>query len=201
MKLPNHNPTQLTAWKELEAHFSAIQDQTILNLFETEKDRLNQLAFTWEDFYVDLSKNRLTQKTIQLLIKLAKEAELPSAIASYFSGEAINETENRAVLHTALRAQGNTAIKVDGEDITPEIKRAKEKMYGFAKEVLSGQWKGYTGKSIDSIVNIGIGGSDLGPAMVTEALEYYGNHLTPYFVSNVEGDHHKEILKKIDPES
>lgn len=97
MKLPNHNPTQLTAWKELEAHFSAIQDQTILNLFETEKDRLNQLAFTWEDFYVDLSKNRLTQKTIQLLIKLAKEAELPSAIASYFSGEAINETENRAV--------------------------------------------------------------------------------------------------------
>ena len=201
MKLPNHNPTQLTAWKELEAHFSAIQDQTILNLFETEKDRLNQLAFTWEDFYVDLSKNRLTQKTIQLLIKLAKEAELPSAIASYFSGEAINETENRAVLHTALRAQGNTAIKVDGEDITPEIKRAKEKMYGFAKEVLSGQWKGYTGKSIDSIVNIGIGGSDLGPAMVTEALEYYGNHLTPYFVSNVEGDHHKEILKKIDPET
>ena len=90
----------------------------------------------------------------------------------------------------------NTAIKVEGEDITPEIKRAKEKMYGFAKEVLSGQWKGYTGKSIDSIVNIGIGGSDLGPAMVTEALEYYGNHLTPYFVSNVEGDHHKEILKK-----
>ena len=201
MTLPNHNPTQLNAWNELAAHFSQIQNQEILDFFESEKDRVEKLSLRWEDFYVDLSKNRISQKTLELLVNLADEAGLSQAIKAYFSGEKINETEGRAVLHTALRTKGHQAIVVEGQDVIPEVNAVKEKMYAFAKRVISGAWKGHTGKPIDTIVNIGIGGSDLGPAMVTEALAFYGNHLTPYFVSNVEGDHHQELLKKINPET
>ena len=201
MTLPNHKPTQLNAWNELAAHFSQIQNQEILDFFELEKDRLEKLSLHWEDFYVDLSKNSISQKTLELLINLADEAGLSQAIKAYFSGEKINETEGRAVLHTALRSKGTEAIALEGQNVIPEVNAVKEKMYAFAERVISGDWKGHTGKSIDTIVNIGIGGSDLGPAMVTEALEFYGNHLTPYFVSNVEGDHHQELLKKINPET
>jgi glucose-6-phosphate isomerase len=150
---------------------------------------------------VVLYKNSISQKTLELLINLADEAGLSQAIKAYFSGEKINETEGRAVLHTALRSKGTEAIALEGQNVIPEVNAVKEKMYAFAERVISGDWKGHTGKSIDTIVNIGIGGSDLGPAMVTEALEFYGNHLTPYFVSNVEGDHHQELLKKINPET
>ena len=201
MTLPNHNPTQLPAWKALQAHFEDQKNHHICDFFDQEKDRLEKLSFQWEDFYVDLSKNRLSQKTLDLLLKLAEQAALPQAIEAYFKGAKINETENRAVLHTALRADANQSVIVDGNDVIPGVQSVKEKMYTFANHVISGAWKGHTGKTIDTIVNIGIGGSDLGPAMVTEALEFYGNHLTPYFISNVEGDHHKELLKKIDPET
>lgn len=201
MKLPNHNPTQLKAWKALEAHFSEIKDKEILDYFKNDPSRAEKMTLQWEDFYVDLSKNRLSEKTLSLLGDLAAEAGLSEAKKAYFGGQKINETEDRAVLHTALRTSDKEPILVEGQDVLPEIDAVKEKMYAFAEKVISGQWKGYSGKPIDTIVNIGIGGSDLGPAMVTEALEFYGNHLTPYFVSNVEGDHHQEILKKIKPET
>lgn len=201
MKLPNHNPTQLKAWKALEAHFSEIKDKEILDYFKKDPSRAEKMTLQWEDFYVDISKNRLSEKTLSLLGDLAAEAGLSEAKKAYFGGQKINETEDRAVLHTALRTSDKEPILVEGQDVLPEIDAVKEKMYAFAEKVISGQWKGYSGKPIDTIVNIGIGGSDLGPAMVTEALEFYGNHLTPYFVSNVEGDHHQEILKKIKPET
>jgi len=201
MKLPNHNPTQLKAWKALETHFSEIKDKEILDYFKNDPSRAEKMTLQWEDFYVDLSKNRLSEKTLSLLGDLATEAGLSKAKKAYFGGQKINETEDRAVLHTALRTSDKEPILVEGQDVLPEIDAVKEKMYAFAEKVISGQWKGYSGKPIDTIVNIGIGGSDLGPAMVTEALEFYGNHLTPYFVSNVEGDHHQEVLKKIKPET
>lgn len=201
MKLPNHNPTQLKAWKALEAHFSEIKDKEILDYFKNDPSRAEKMTLQWEDFYVDLSKNRLSEKTLSLLGDLAAEAGLSEAKKAYFGGQKINETEDRAVLHTALRTSYKEPILVEGQDVLPEIDAVKEKMYAFAEKVISGQWEGYSGKPIDTIVNIGIGGSDLGPAMVTEALEFYGNHLTPYFVSNVEGDHHQEVLKKIKPET
>ena len=201
MKLPNHNPTQLKAWKALETHFSEIKDKEILDYFKNDPSRAEKMTLQWENFYVDLSKNRLSEKTLSLLGDLATEAGLSEAKKAYFGGQKINETEDRAVLHTALRTSDKEPILVEGQDVLPEIDAVKEKMYAFAEKVISGQWKGYSGKPIDTIVNIGIGGSDLGPAMVTEALEFYGNHLTPYFVSNVEGDHHQEVLKKIKPET
>ena len=138
MTLPNHNPTQLNAWNELAAHFSQIQNQEILNFFESEKDRVEKLSLRWEDFYVDLSKNRISQKTLELLVNLANEAGLSQAIKAYFSGEKINETEGRAVLHTALRTKGHQAIVVEGQDVIPEVNAVKEKMYAFAKHVISG---------------------------------------------------------------
>lgn len=201
MKLPNHKPTQLKAWKALETHFSEIKDKEILDYFKNDPSRAEKMTLQWEDFYVDFSKNRLSEKTLSLLGDLATEAGLSEAKKAYFGGQKINETEDRAVLHTALRTSDKEPILVEGHDVLPEIDAVKEKMYAFAEKVISGQWKGYSGKPIDTIVNIGIGGSDLGPAMVTEALEFYGNHLTPYFVSNVEGDHHQEVLKKIKPET
>ena len=201
MTLPNHNPTELAAWIALQKHFEQQKDVTISDLFENEPNRQEKCSIIWEDFFVDYSKNRLSQATIALLLQLAEQAELPRAIEAYFSGAPINITEDRAVLHTALRSDRKKAITVGGENIIPSVHAVKEKMYAFARQVISGAWKGHTGKTIDTIVNIGIGGSDLGPAMVTEALEFYGNHLTPHFVSNVEGDHHKELLQKINPET
>jgi len=152
-------------------------------------------------FFCRLSKNRITQETIDVFLELAEEVDLKDAISKYFSGDKINQTENRAVLHTALRAKESDKIYVDGQNIIPEIYQVRQKIKAFTNQVVDGKRKGFTGKSFTDIVNIGIGGSDLGPAMVVEALQFYKNHITTHFVSNVDGDHVNEILKKINPET
>lgn len=201
MSLPKINPTQTDAWKKLQAHFEATQHTSISSLFETHPNRFNDFTIVWEDFIVDFSKNKITQETLSLLEELAQEVGLATAMEAYFGGEKINQTENRAVLHTALRAPDEAQIYVDDLDVMPEVVAVKEKMKSFCDDVISGKHKGYTGKAIENIVNIGIGGSDLGPAMVTEALQFYANHLNVQFVSNVEGDHVREVIKTLDPET
>ncbi len=171
MPLPKINPTTTVAWAQLQIQFEADKEKTILQHFDNETDRLEAFTLQWEDFYVDLSKNRLSQITKNTLIDLANACQLDTAISAYFEGEKINETENRAVLHTALRAVPNTTVKLDGVAIADEINAVKKQMRAFTQKVITGQWKGHTGKPIDTVVNIGIGGSDLGPAMVTEPLE------------------------------
>jgi glucose-6-phosphate isomerase len=199
--LPDLSPKEASSWKALEKHHKNIADVSILSHFKNEPNRMAYTTFEWEDFYIDISKNRIDRKGFDLLIELAKESKLEEAISAQFSGAKINATENRAVLHTALRSLKKDPVFVDGQNILPEVQNAQNKMYAFCEEVISGKWKGYTGKSITHIVNIGIGGSDLGPAMVVEALAHYQNHLEVRFVSNVEGDHHVEILKGLDPET
>jgi Glucose-6-phosphate isomerase len=195
MALNTINPTQTKAWKKLEAHFEIQKNERIQDAFQSEKSRFATLSIHWEDFLVDYSKNRLSTETLSLLQELAEECGLKSAIESYFDGDAINQTEDRAVLHTALRAQESDQVFVDGLDVIPEIFAAKEKISQFTSAIISGNHKGFTGKAITDVVNIGIGGSDLGPAMIVEGLEFYKNHLNTHFVSNVEGDHVHEILK------
>lgn len=201
MNLNKKNPSTLDSWKKLNSNFKTLSSKTLTEYFEEDPDRVNKLSINWESFYVDYSKNRLDKSTIDLLVSLAEEAGLKKGVEAYFSGEEINETEGRAVLHTALRTQDSTPVLVKGKNILPGINQAKKEMYNFADKVISGAWKGHTGKSIQNIVNIGIGGSDLGLAMVTEALEFYQNHLNIYFVSNVEGDHVNEVIKKINLET
>lgn len=201
MNLNKKNPSTLDSWKKLNSNFKTLSSKTLTEYFEEDPDRVNKLSINWESFYVDYSKNRLDKSTIDLLVSLAEEAGLKKGVEAYFSGEEINETEGRAVLHTALRTQDSTPVLVKGKNILPGINQAKKEMYNFADKVISGVWKGHTGKSIQNIVNIGIGGSDLGLAMVTEALEFYQNHLNIYFVSNVEGDHVNEVIKKINLET
>ena len=201
MALNTINPTQTKAWKKLEAHFKIQKKERIQDAFQNEKSRFAALSIHWEDFLVDYSKNRLSTETLSLLQELAEECGLKSAIESYFDGDAINQTEDRAVLHTALRAQESDQVFVDGLDVIPEIFAVKEKISQFTSSIISGNHKGYTGKAVTDVVNIGIGGSDLGPAMIVEGLEFYKNHLNTHFVSNVEGDHVHEILKKLDPET
>ncbi len=171
------------------------------DLFSEDANRANKFTIKWDDFYVDYSKNRITEETIGLLLELADEVKLKEAIKSQFSGEIINQTEGRAVLHTALRASKEANFKVNGENVMPEIYAVKNKIETFTNEVVSGERKGFTGKSFTHVVNIGIGGSDLGPAMVVDSLQYYKNHLTTHFVSNVDGDHVNEVIKKLDPET
>lgn len=201
MPLERINPTETNAWQQLRNHFENTQFQSIKNLFELDASRAQKLAIEWQDFYVDFSKNNWTQETIQLLIQLANEVHLKDAIEKYFTGDTINVTENRAVLHTALRAKSESCVLVDDKNIIPLINETKQKIKSFTQEVISGQKKGYTGKTFTDIVNIGIGGSDLGPAMVVEALQFYSNHLNVHFISNVDGDHVQEILKKVNPET
>lgn len=201
MALQNINPTQTQAWKKLEKHFESQKNIKLQDVFQNEKNRFDDLSIHWEDFLVDYSKNRISKQTLNLLIELAEECGLNTAIEAYFKGEAINQTENRAVLHTALRSQENDQIFVDGLDVIPEVFAVKEKIREFTSSIISGTHKGFTGKAITDIVNIGIGGSDLGPAMIVEGLEFYKNHLNTHFVSNVEGDHVQEILRKLDPET
>ncbi|TPN87654.1 glucose-6-phosphate isomerase [Aquimarina algicola] len=201
MALPSINPTTTNAWKALQEHYLSIRDKKLKDLFLENPERANQFAIAWKDFYVDYSKNRINETTKSLLLDLAKEVKLDQAIQSYFEGDIINETENRAVLHTALRTPGEKKVFVDGKDVVPEINAVKEKIKKFSYEVISGELKGYTGKPFTDIVNIGIGGSDLGPAMITEALEFYKNHLNIHFISNVDGDHVHQRLKGLNPET
>ncbi len=201
MALSNINPTTTAAWKKLENHFQEMQKVSIKEMFANDTQRAEKLHIKWNDFLVDYSKNRINQETMPLLLELANEVKLKEAISSYFDGENINKTENRAVLHTALRAPENTIINVDGQNIIPEIFDVKNKIKTFTNQVINGKQKGYTGKPFTDIVNIGIGGSDLGPAMVIEALQFYKNHLNLHFVSNVDGDHVNEIIKKLNPET
>nr|WP_319555301.1 glucose-6-phosphate isomerase [uncultured Vibrio sp.] len=200
--LKNINPTQTQAWKALTAHFESAQDMDLKELFAQDADRFDKYSARFgSDILVDYSKNLINEETLKHLFTLAKETELKSAIEAMFSGEAINQTEGRAVLHTALRNRTNTPVMVDGEDVMPAVNAVLEKIKSFTERVIGGEWKGYTGKAITDIVNIGIGGSDLGPYMVTEALAPYKNHLNLHFVSNVDGTHIVETLKKVDPET
>ncbi|EFG1852446.1 TPA: glucose-6-phosphate isomerase [Escherichia coli] len=200
--MKNINPTQTAAWQALQKHFDEMKDVTIADLFAKDGDRFSKFSATFGDqMLVDYSKNRITEETLAKLQDLAKECDLAGAIKSMFSGEKINRTENRAVLHIALRNRSNTPILVDGKDVMPEVNAVLEKMKTFSEAIISGEWKGYTGKAITDVVNIGIGGSDLGPYMVTEALRPYKNHLNMHFVSNVDGTHIAEVLKKVNPET
>ncbi|MDE8753033.1 glucose-6-phosphate isomerase [Pectobacterium polaris] len=200
--MKNINPSQTAAWQALQHHFDAMKDVQISELFAQDSDRFAHFSATFDDqMLVDYSKNRITVETMEKLHALARETELSAAIQSMFAGEKINRTEDRAVLHVALRNRSNTPILVDGKDVMPEVNAVLAKMKDFSERVIGGEWKGYTGKTITDVVNIGIGGSDLGPFMVTEALKPYKNHLNMHFVSNVDGTHIAETLKPLNPET
>ncbi|MCL6324745.1 glucose-6-phosphate isomerase [Pectobacterium polaris] len=200
--MKNINPSQTAAWQALQHHFDAMKDVQISELFAQDSDRFAHFSATFDDqMLVDYSKNRITAETMEKLHALARETELSAAIQSMFAGEKINRTEDRAVLHVALRNRSNTPILVDGKDVMPEVNAVLAKMKDFSERVIGGEWKGYTGKTITDVVNIGIGGSDLGPFMVTEALKPYKNHLNMHFVSNVDGTHIAETLKPLNPET
>ncbi len=199
--MTNTNPTNTEAWKKLQAHFSELKNFNLKEEFKKDTNRADAFTLEWEDMYVDYSKNLITEDTRNLLVDLAEEAGLKGAINALFEGEEINRTEGRSVLHTALRSNKDAEVKVDGENVIPEIFEVKEKIKNFCYSVITGAKKGYTGMPFTDVVNIGIGGSDLGPVMVTEALEYYKNHLKIHFVSNVEGDHVQEVIKDLNPET
>ena len=196
------NPTQTNAWNTLEEHYEEIQQISMRQLFADDANRFAKLSKQFNnDILCDFSKNIITETTMSKLTALAHEMALPDAIAAMFNGEKINQTENRAVLHTALRNRSNKPVMVDGQDVMPAVNAVLQQMQTFCDDIISGNWKGYTGKSITDVVNIGIGGSDLGPYMVTEALKPYKNHLNMHFVSNVDGTHIAETLKGLDPET
>ncbi|MBS5999117.1 glucose-6-phosphate isomerase [Haemophilus seminalis] len=200
--MKNINPTHTHAWKSLETHKAELSNITIQDLFKQEKNRFDDYSLTFNSqILVDFSKNNINQTTLSHLRQLAQECSLDSAKEAMFTGEKINRTENRAVLHTALRNRANTPVLVDGKDVMPEVNAVLAKMKDFCQRIISGEWKGYTGKAITDVVNIGIGGSDLGPYMVTEALRPYKNHLNMHFVSNVDGTHIAETFKKVNPET
>lgn len=196
------NPTSTEAWKKLEEHYSNMKNRHMRDFFSEDPRRFHAFSQRFEDMVVDYSKNIIDRDTLSLLISLAEECDLKGAIEKLFAGDIINETEDRAVLHTALRNRSNTPVFVDGKDVMPEVNAVLEQMKTFSEQVISGEWKGYTGKAITDIVNIGIGGSDLGPAMVTESLKPYCNsRITPHFVSNVDATHIIETLKNVSPET
>ncbi|MBC7002554.1 glucose-6-phosphate isomerase [Photobacterium sp. BZF1] len=200
--LKNINPTHTEAWKALTAHFEDAQDLQLSELFANDGERFNKFSANFgDDILLDYSKNLITEETMSKLFALAEQTELKAAIADLFSGEKINQTEGRAVLHSALRNRSNTPVMVDGEDVMPNVNAVLEKMKGFTARIVDGEWKGYTGKEITDVVNIGIGGSDLGPYMVTEALAPYKTRLNMHFVSNVDGTHIAETLKGLNPET
>lgn len=192
MSLPKVNPVTTPAWTALTKHFAKIKDSKMQQFFDEDSMRAHKYSISWEDFYLDYSKNRITDKTLELLLQLAEEVKLGDAIKAQFSGEQINETEGRAVLHTALR---------DFKNVPNEVNETLQKMKQFSESIISGKLKGHTGKAFTDVVNIGIGGSDLGPDMVTEALTYYKNHLNVHFMSNVDGDHVQETFKRLDRET
>jgi len=200
--LNRQNPTQTEAWKKLQAHHEQMKSVHMRDLFAFDSQRFETYSLHFEDILVDYSKNIFTSETLQLLLELAEEMRLKGAIEQMFAGEHINETEDRAVLHVALRNRSDRPVTVDGEDVMPAVRAVLDRMENFSNKVLSGNWKGYTGKRITDIVNIGIGGSDLGPLMVTEALRpYWQEGMNVHFVSNVDGTHIAETLNKISPET
>jgi len=201
MSLKNTNPTTTLAWQNLQTHFQEMNQVSMKELFINDSKRTSKFHIKWNDFLVDYSKNIINDETVGLLLKLAKEVDLKNAIFKYFEGDIINQTENRAVLHTALRASASAKVNVEGQNVIPEIFQVKNKIKTFTNEVVKGTRKGFTGKAFTDVVNIGIGGSDLGPAMVVEGLQYYKNHLKLHFVSNIDGDHVNEIIKKLNPET
>jgi len=200
--LDKKNPVRTTAWKELKAHFSLMIDQQMKDLFIQDPERFSRYSIRFEDILFDYSKNIINDETIRLLLDLARETGVEGAIEKMFSGDRINETENRAVLHTALRNRSNTPVLLNYKDVMPEVNAVLGQMERFSSRIIDGQWKGYTNKSITDIVNIGIGGSDLGPVMVTEALMPYRKpHIRTHFVSNIDGTHIAETLKGLSPET
>ncbi|WP_187262332.1 glucose-6-phosphate isomerase [Pontibacter beigongshangensis] len=199
--MKNSNPTTTRAWQKLQSHFDAIKSRHLRELFEQDPQRFDKLSFTVEDTLYDLSKNRITEETLDLLTELAEEMGMQDAIESMFRGDTINATEGRAVLHTALRNFTDKELLLDGENILAEVRDVQRQMKAFCEKLHSGQWLGYSGKPINHIVNIGIGGSDLGPKMVCEALKFYQQPgMSIDFVSNVDGTDAAEVLKKLDPE-
>ncbi len=200
--LAKKNPTTTKSWQNLRRNYEKIKDLHMRDLFAEDPRRFEKFCIRFNDIIVDYSKNRITEDTLKSLIALAEECELGNAIENMFSGQRINETENRSVLHTALRNRDNTLIKVDGRDVMPEVNRVLNQLQDFSARVISGEWLGYTGKKITDIVNIGIGGSDLGPLMVTEALRPYAQKdIRVHFVSNVDGTHITETLKHLNPQT
>ncbi|MBS3738307.1 glucose-6-phosphate isomerase [Mesohalobacter halotolerans] len=199
MPLSNINPTQTKAWQKLTEIYQAENQQSILQHFQNDKHRTDNFYVQFEDLHFDFSKNRLSQKAFDALVELADEVNLKSAIKAQYSGEPINQTENRPVLHTALRTKDE--VKIDEEPLNKLVEDTKVRMSEFVQKVENGQWKGFSGKPITDVVNIGIGGSDLGPQMIVEALSFYHNHLKTHFISNVDGDHVAETLKNLNPET
>jgi glucose-6-phosphate isomerase len=200
--LPKIDPSQTKSWQALQTHFQEIKHARMDAWFQEDPQRFETFSISFGDILVDYSKNRITAKTLQLLYQLAADVHLDEAIEKMFRGEPINETENRAVLHVALRNRDNHPVQVDGKDVMPAVNAVLEQMHIFSEEVRSGEWRGFTGKSIENVVNIGIGGSDLGPRMVTACLKPYAHsRLAVHFVSNVDGTHVSETLKSLDPET
>jgi len=199
--LTNQDFTETLAFTNLKNDFNRLKKSSIKSLFDANEQRQNEFSLEFNDLFFDYSKNLLDRQAFNNLIELAHQTGLKSAINAQFSGDIINVTENRSVLHTALRAKNNSEIIINGKNIMLDIQLVKNQMNDFCDQVIQGQWKGYTGQSITDVVNIGIGGSDLGPVMVTEALKAYKNHLNIHFVSNVDGTHISETLKKLDPET
>jgi glucose-6-phosphate isomerase len=196
------NPTETQSWKDLVDHFKEMQSVHMKDLFADDPDRFKKYSIRFDGILVDYSKNIITEDTLTLLLKLTDDVGLRDALNNMFTGERINETEDRAVLHTALRNRINTPVCVNGKNVMPEVNAVLSKMKDFSEKIISGEWKGFTGKKITDIVNIGIGGSDLGPAMVTECLRPYAKEgLEVHFVSNVDGTHIRETLKRLDPET
>lgn len=198
--LPKINPLQTKSWKALDEHF-ANNDFELRTLFQYNPNRFKEFSVQAENYLFDYSKNLIDGKTKELLLNLAEECQLKTAIEKMFSGDKINETENRAVLHTALRDFSDKEILVDGENIKPKIKKVLEQMKSFSEIVISGSHKGFSGKEITDVVNIGIGGSDLGPVMVCSALKHFKTRLEVHFVSNVDGNHLAETVKNLNPET
>ena len=201
MALNTINPTTTKAWNALQQHFQTIQHTSIKELFAQNANRFEEFSIQYPSLLVDYSKNRINAETIQLLVDLAKEMDVDTAIQQMFEGDVINVTEKRAVLHTALRNRSNEEVLVDGKDVMPQINEVLDQMKSFSEKVISGEWKGFSGKEITDVVNIGIGGSDLGPVMVTEALKHYKTRLNIHFVSNIDGTHLAETFKEINPET
>ncbi len=200
--LLKNNPTESGSWKKLEEHFDEIKDRTLKDLFAEDRERFLKFSIRSENMLLDYSKNKINEKTMSLLIGLAEELGLKDAIGRLFNGDKINETEKRPVLHTALRNMSGTPVLTEGRDVMPDVRGVLEKMKSFSEKIISGEWKGYSGKKIKDIVNIGIGGSDLGPAMVTEALKpYMVRDINTHFVSNIDGTHISETLKKLDSQT